>query len=233
MLFLLITPEIVLCVALFLVFAYLLQIVPLGTVAQILGHSTFTISYVVIIVRGRLFALGREYEEAARDLGASAAQALEAGLAPHARPGRLGMPCDCVRDLDRRFRDQLLPQGWAATETIPTKLYSGLRLAPSPALNAIATILLALSMLAITAAALFLNRLGKRDGTKGSAIEDSPAWISSPGCCRRYNSRWLLLGTTRAGTGCAPVGSRRWRPGPPRFLADSMTAGMPGRSARR
>jgi hypothetical protein len=72
------------------------------------------------------------------------------------------MPCDCVRDLDRRFRDQLLPQGWAATETIPTKLYSGLRLAPSPALNAIATILLALSMLAITAAALFLNRLGKR-----------------------------------------------------------------------
>jgi hypothetical protein len=27
-------------------------------------------------------------------------------------------------------------------------------------------------MLAITAAALFLNRLGKRDGTKGSAIEE-------------------------------------------------------------
>jgi spermidine/putrescine transport system permease protein len=55
-------------VALFLVFVYLFGFIQLGTQAQLLGHVTFTISYVVIIVRGRLFAVGREYEEAAMDL---------------------------------------------------------------------------------------------------------------------------------------------------------------------
>ena len=42
-----------------------------GTTAQILGHVTFSISFVVVIVRGRLFSIGRQYEEAAADLGAS------------------------------------------------------------------------------------------------------------------------------------------------------------------
>src|SRR5918992_5746555 len=75
MLFPLVTPEIVMGVALFLVFVYLFGFVQLGTQAQLLGHVTFTVSYVVIIVRGRLFAVGREYEEAAMDLGASQWQA--------------------------------------------------------------------------------------------------------------------------------------------------------------
>ena len=67
----LVTPEIVMGVALFLVFANLYDFVPFGTWAQVLGHVTFSISFVVIIVRGRLFAIGRDYEEAAMDLGAS------------------------------------------------------------------------------------------------------------------------------------------------------------------
>ncbi len=53
MLFPLITPEIVMGVALFLVFVHLFGFVQLGTMAQVLGHVTFTVSYVVIVVRGR------------------------------------------------------------------------------------------------------------------------------------------------------------------------------------
>ena len=55
----LVTPEIVMGVALFLVFSNLYDFVPFGTWAQFLGHVTFSISFVVIIVRGRLFAIGR------------------------------------------------------------------------------------------------------------------------------------------------------------------------------
>ena len=172
MLFPLITPEIVLGVALFLVFVYLFQVVALGTVAQILGHITFTISYVVIIVRGRLFAIGREYEEAARDLGASAAQALRLVLLPMLAPAIWACLAIAFAISIDDFVISYFLRGGAGTDTIPTKLYSGLRLAPSPALNALATILLVLSMLAITAAAMFLNRLRKREGTKGSAIEE-------------------------------------------------------------
>jgi spermidine/putrescine transport system permease protein len=172
MLFPLITPEIVLGVALFLVFVYLFQVVQLGTVAQILGHITFTISYVVIIVRGRLFAIGREYEEAARDLGASAGQALRLVLLPMLAPAIWACVAIAFAISIDDFVISYFLRGGAGTDTIPTKLYSGLRLAPSPALNAIATILLALSMIAIGAAALFLNRLRKREGGGGSAVEE-------------------------------------------------------------
>ena len=65
MLFPLVTPEIVAGVSLLILFSQLLKFVPFGTVAQLLGHITFSISYVVVIVRGRLFQIGPSYEEAA------------------------------------------------------------------------------------------------------------------------------------------------------------------------
>ena len=83
------TPEIVMGVALFLVFDNLYDFVPFGTWAQFLGHVTFSISFVVIIVRGRLFAIGRDYEEAAMDLGASPFQAMRRVLLPLLAPALL------------------------------------------------------------------------------------------------------------------------------------------------
>jgi spermidine/putrescine transport system permease protein len=172
MLFPLITPEIVMGVALFLVFAYLFQMVALGTPAQLLGHITFTISYVVIIVRGRLFAIGPEYEEAAMDLGASPTQALRLVLLPMLAPAIWASLAIAFALSIDDFVISYFLRAEASTETIPTRLYSGLRLAPSPALNALATILLAFSMVAVTFAGLFLRRMRRREGRKGSAVED-------------------------------------------------------------
>ena len=66
-----VTPEIVFGVALFLVFTQAYTGVPSGMTRQLIGHVTFTMSFVVVIVRGRLVAIGGQYEEAARDLGAT------------------------------------------------------------------------------------------------------------------------------------------------------------------
>ena len=172
MLFPLVTPEIVMGVALFLTFIYLFQIIQLGTIAQILGHITFTISYVVIVVRGRLFAIGPDYEEAAMDLGASPTQALRLVLLPMLAPAIWASLAIAFAISIDDFVISYFLRGESSTETIPTRLYSGLRLAPSPALNALASILLAFSMLAITAAGLFLRRLRRREGRKGSAVEE-------------------------------------------------------------
>jgi spermidine/putrescine transport system permease protein len=172
MLFPLITPEIVMGVSLFLVFVYLFQVVQLGTTAQVLGHITFTISYVVIIVRGRLFAIGPDYEEAAMDLGASPTQALRLVLLPMLAPAIwASLAIAFALSLDDFVISYFL-RAEASTETIPTRLYSGLRLAPSPALNALATILLAFSVLAVTFAGLFLRRTRRREGRKGSGVEE-------------------------------------------------------------
>jgi spermidine/putrescine transport system permease protein len=172
MLFPLITPEIVMGVSLFLVFIYLFQMVNLGTTAQLLGHITFTISYVVIVVRSRLFAIGPEYEEAAMDLGASPTQALRMVLLPMLAPAIWASLAIAFAISIDDFVISYFLRGEASTETIPTRLYSGLRLAPSPALNALASLLLAFSMVAVAFAALFLRRLRRREGRKGSAVED-------------------------------------------------------------
>jgi spermidine/putrescine transport system permease protein len=172
MLFPLITPEIVMGVALFLVFVHLFGFVQLGTMAQVLGHVTFTVSYVVIVVRGRLFSVGREYEEAAMDLGASRAQALRTVLLPMLSPAIWASLMVAFAISIDDFVISAFLMGDQSSATIPVKLYSAARLAPSPAINALASILLFASMLAIAVAILVMRRSRKKEGTGGSAIED-------------------------------------------------------------
>ena len=172
MLFPLVTPEIVMGVALFLVFVHLFGFVRLGTMAQVLGHVTFTVSYVVIVVRGRLFSVGREYEEAAMDLGASRWQALRTVLLPMLSPAIWASLMVAFAISIDDFVISAFLMGDQSSATIPVKLYSAARLAPSPAINALASILLFASMLAITAAILVMRRYRKREGAQGSAVED-------------------------------------------------------------
>jgi spermidine/putrescine transport system permease protein len=172
MLFPLITPELVMGVALFLVFVHLFRFVQLGTMAQLLGHVTFTISYVVIVVRGRLFAIGKEQEEAAMDLGASRWQAFRLVLLPMLSPAIWSSMMIAFAISIDDFVISAFLQGDQSSATIPVKLYSAARLAPSPALNALASILLFAALLAIGLALIVMRRSKKREGAEGSAIED-------------------------------------------------------------
>ena len=172
LLFPLITPEIVMGVSLFLVFVYLFGFVQLGTQAQVLGHVTFTVSYVVIVVRGRLFSVGREYEEAAMDLGASRLQAMRMVLLPLLSPAIWSSLMIAFAISIDDFVITAFLMGDQSSATIPVKLYSAARLAPSPALNALASILLFASMLAIIVAIIVMRRSRKKEGSEGSAVED-------------------------------------------------------------
>ena len=59
-----------------------------GSLVQIaIAHITFCISYVAITVRARAANLNPQLEEAARDLGASAALVLRSGHVSLAAPG--------------------------------------------------------------------------------------------------------------------------------------------------
>jgi spermidine/putrescine transport system permease protein len=168
----LVTPEIIMGVALYLVFQYMFAFVPLGTEAQILGHVTFTISFVVIVVRGRLFAIGREYEEAAMDLGASRAQALWMVLLPLLRPAIfVSAMVALALSLDDFVISQFLV-GDASSVTIPVRVYSNSRAGPTPATNAIASLLLVGTLLAVTIAGVILGQTRKREQRAGSAVED-------------------------------------------------------------
>ena len=168
----LVTPEIIMGVSLFLVFQYMFPFVGLGTDAQILGHITFSISFVVIVIRGRLFAIGRDYEEAAMDLGASRWQALWMVLLPLLRPAIfVGAMVAVAISLDDFVITQFLV-GEAETQTIPVRIYSGARAGPTPSTNAIATVLLLGTVMVVTIAGLMLRVARKREQRGGSAVED-------------------------------------------------------------
>jgi spermidine/putrescine transport system permease protein len=173
MLFPLVTPEIVMGLALFLAFTNVFRVIPLGTPAQILGHVTFSISYVVLVVRGRLFSIGKEYEEAAMDLGASPAQALRLVLLPMLAPAIFAAVMIVFAISIDDFVISAFLQAGAESQTVPVLIYSNARAAPNPALNAIATLMLICSLTAITFAVLaqrWMRRGGRRE--RGAAVED-------------------------------------------------------------
>jgi spermidine/putrescine transport system permease protein len=173
MLFPLVTPEIVMGSALFITFVYLFTVVRLGTVAQLLGHITFSISYVVIVVRGRLFAIGKEYEEAAMDLGASPAQALRLVLLPMLAPAIFASLMIVFAISIDDFVISAFLSGGQSTETVPVHIYSAARAAPNPSVNAIATVMLFFSLSAITLAVLVHRRFTRDERTgRGDVLPD-------------------------------------------------------------
>jgi spermidine/putrescine transport system permease protein len=171
-LFPLVTPEIVMGTALFLTFVHLFRFVELGTTAQLLGHVTFSISFVVIIVRGRLLSIGREYEEAAMDLGASPVQALRLALLPLLFPAIFASFMIVFAISIDDFVISAFLSSDLSTETVPVKIYSNARGAPTPALNALASVMLFASLLAVGLALIVVRLVQRARGERAAAIED-------------------------------------------------------------
>jgi spermidine/putrescine transport system permease protein len=166
----LVTPELVIGSALYLVMVNVYTAIPLGRTAMLLGHVTFSVSYVLVIVRSRLLSIGGEYEAAARDLGATPFQAVRTILLPMLLPSVFASAFIVfATSLDDFVVSQFL-FGDASNITVPVKLYNAVRAAPTPALNALATILLAGSFLALFLAYLVLRLRSRRSG--GSALEE-------------------------------------------------------------
>jgi spermidine/putrescine transport system permease protein len=164
-----VTPEIVFGVALFIVFTQVYTGLPGGITTQLLGHVTFTMSFVVIIVRGRLAAIGNQYEEAARDLGATRFQALRLVLLPMLGPAIFAsLMVVFATSVDDFVISSFLSTG-ASTETVPIKIYSGARAGSTPALNALATIMLLFTLLAVGLAALVMRRM-RTEGDQASSL---------------------------------------------------------------
>jgi spermidine/putrescine transport system permease protein len=177
-LFPLVTPEIVMGASLFVVFTQLYTDVPLGRPAQILGHVTFTLSFVVVIVRARLSAIGPVYEEAARDLGANAWQALRLAVLPLLWPAIFASAVIVfATSIDDFVIASFLSSG-AGTETVPIRIYGSARGGATPALNAIATLMLVITMTVIALGLVVLSTSRKRRGGAGENAMGELAGLS-------------------------------------------------------
>jgi spermidine/putrescine transport system permease protein len=172
MLFPLVTPEIVMGVSLLLLFTQLFTFVNTGTLAQVLGHVTFSISYVVVIVRGRLFSIGRSYEEAAADLGASPSAALWLVLMPLLLPAIVASAAIVFAiSIDDFVISQWLSNG-ANSTTVPMLIYDATRATPLPSTDGLATVIMLITLITVVAGVAVFRLFTRGEGGRGSAVDD-------------------------------------------------------------
>lgn len=161
-----VVPEIILGLALFLSFQNLVTFIPLGTVGQVIGLVTWQIAYAVIIVRARLLTIGREYEEAAMDLGASPTRAIRRVLLPLLTPAMFASAAIVFADSIDDFVTVRYLSAGANTEPLSVKIYNAARASPTPAVNAAATFMLVATFTVIT-----LGFIAYRFATRGQRRE--------------------------------------------------------------
>jgi len=174
MMFSFITPELILAVSLFLLFINAFNVIGLGTTAQLIGLSIISLAYPVVIVRARLISLGREMEEAAMDLGGPPTSSLTRVTLPLLLPAILASGAIVFAiALDDFVTVQQLSSD-APTATVSMYIYGTARGAPTPAANAVGTLMLTASTLIIVLAYLFYRRSTRRQGTGSARVELAP-----------------------------------------------------------
>ena len=163
-----VTPEIVMGVAFYLVILHLYTFIHPGTFAQAVGHVTFSLSYVVVTVRGRLLSISRQYEEAAADLGATPWQSMRYVLLPLLLPAILSsLMIVFAISIDDFVISQWLSCG-AGCDTIPIRIYSDARVGPLPSVNALAALMVYFTLLALGLAYLLFHFLTRGERPVGA-----------------------------------------------------------------
>jgi spermidine/putrescine transport system permease protein len=163
-----VVPEIILGVSLYILFTNLISI-PLGTPAQLLGLTTFQLSYPVVIVRARLLTIGPEYEEAAMDLGAAPGQAIRRILLPLIAPAVMASVALVFADVVDDFVTVQALQAGASSETLAIKIYSASRASPTPEINAAATVMLVTTLLVVAGGLLIYRRFNRGQTVAGAS----------------------------------------------------------------
>jgi spermidine/putrescine transport system permease protein len=165
-----VTPEIVMGLSLLLFFLQVFD--SRGSFWQLsIAHITFCISYVAIVVRARAAGMNPALEEAARDLGDTALGALRHVTLPLIMPAIVS---GALLSFALSFDDYVVTtfNAGLGNTTLPLYIYSAIKFGVSPEINAISSIIVA-----ITAIALFLawrfGRLG-RAAERRALAEDAP-----------------------------------------------------------
>jgi spermidine/putrescine transport system permease protein len=170
-------PELIFGVAMFFMFTALFSFVHLGTLAETLGLVTWNVSWPAIIVQARLVTLGKQYEEAAADLGATQWQTMRRVLFPLLAPAIFASAVLVFSSVIDDFVIVDLLNSNASNTPMSVLIYSTQRGGNGgPALNALGTIMLVLSFIVAT-----IGYLGYRWMTRGERTSGQQALAAITG----------------------------------------------------
>jgi len=156
----LVVPEIIVAIATLVFFSAIGM--RNGLVNLMIAHTVFCIPFAILPVQARLREMGHALEEAARDLYASEGQLFRRITLPLLAPAiASGAIMAFVVSLDDFLISMMVSS--AGSTTLPVYVYGMMRLGVTPEVNAISTILLAVSLVFV-GAALLLGRRHRRAG---------------------------------------------------------------------
>jgi len=146
-------PEILLGVSLLLFFIQVLHLT-LGLLSVLIAHITFCVGFVAIVVRARLAGMDESLFEAARDLGATPWQTFRLVTLPLILPAVIaGALMSFTLSIDD-FVITFFTAG-VGVSTLPLQIYSMIKIAVTPEVNAVSTLLMLLTLAMILLAARF------------------------------------------------------------------------------
>ena len=170
-----VAPEIVMGLSLLIFFFQLFD--ARGSFTQLVfAHVTFCISYVAIVVRARAAGMNPQLEEAARDLGASALGAFRYVTLPLVMPAVVS---GALLAFALSFDDYVVTtfNAGVGSSTLPLYIYGKVKFGVTPEINAISTIIVAVTAVAV----LFAWRIGQRRGDDRAVGEDEAPRAAPPG----------------------------------------------------
>jgi spermidine/putrescine transport system permease protein len=144
-------PDIILAAALVVAFGllrFISSIFEPGLFNMIIGHITFQIAFVALVVKSRLLTIGRDIEEAARDLFASTPYLLRRVTIPLLLPGIVaGAMLAFTLSLD----DFVISFFTAGPEsvTLPLYIYAAVRRGVTPQIHALSTLVVLVTIILI------------------------------------------------------------------------------------
>jgi spermidine/putrescine transport system permease protein len=136
-------PETVLAVGLLIFLRWLHM--PRSFLLLLLGHSIIALPFVVLVVQARLVGIKKEYEEAARSLGASPFQTFFSVTLPLLAPAVFA---GALFAFTISFDNITATLFWrpSGMETVPTQIFGMLRNSVSPEINALGFVMIVITV---------------------------------------------------------------------------------------
>ncbi|HEX2431225.1 MAG TPA: ABC transporter permease subunit [Aestuariivirgaceae bacterium] len=161
----LIMPEVITGLSMLLLFVYMEQLIGWpngrGVTTVTIAHTTFSMSYVAVVVRSRLVSMDQSLEEAAMDLGSKPLQVLFDITLPLIAPAMIsGWLLAFTLSLD----DVVITNftNGPGTTTLPIYIWGKIKLGVTPDINALGTLIVAVVAIGVLIAGILMFRAERR-----------------------------------------------------------------------
>ena len=163
-----VVPEIVLAVAMLIIFMTIGIKLGMGTI--VIGHCTFCIPYAVVTIKGRISGDNDTLQEASMDLGANRIQSFWRGTIPSIMPGIMSAAfLSFTLSIDDVIMSNMLAS--ARQSTLPVLILSVNRTGITPDINALTTLMVVIMVLGMLIMNAIQRHISKKEAREIAEFE--------------------------------------------------------------